>query len=148
MTEQEVTARVGAADDDAEDVRRAVEDMDPVTPEVEGVRLVETRRLGHVSLLVFWEPDPDPEDVEQTLDCWPEEKQRIHRSGGCTYWMCSVLAMCGHLEAQADIGLVQVAEEGGDDDEEGAIERDLAVEAITGLLRQAEANGREAQATL
>ncbi len=128
------------------EVHRAVEKMDPVAPDMEGERIVHVPRLGAVGLQVLWEDDDAPEDAEETLNSWPEEARRLHHSGNGSYEMCSVWAMCGQLTAQADIGLVQVAESGGDDKE--GIERALAAEAITSLLRQAEARGREAQATL
>jgi len=131
-------------DMDKAEVRRAVAATDPVAPDREGARIIQVPRLGAVGFQVLWEDDDAPEDVEDSLGSWPESARLLQESGECHYEMCSVRATCGHLEAQADIGLVQVAENGGADKEE--IERDLAVEAILSLMRQAESRGREAQA--
>ncbi|GEM_PF-2144009 len=147
MNEANTTKQTPEKEDmDKAEVRHAVAAMDPVAPETEGERIVEVTRLGAVGIRILWEDDHAPQDAEETLGSWPEEARRLHESGECHYEMCSVWVMCGHLKAQADIGLVQVAESGGDDKE--ATERDLAAEAILSLLRQADARGREAQATL
>lgn len=124
-----------AEDEDELAVRNAVSTMNPVTPEWTGLRTIAVTPLGCVTLQVDWVEDPEP-PAPDAVKHWETEARRLHKSGECAYWDCTVTAACGDLEAEAGLGLIQIADGGGDDAEQ--IERELAEEAILDLLGQRE----------